>query len=83
MCLPWWQAHYILMRYCFSGQLVNPLVHRVAGVTFYPHPVDLVPGQFEIHLLPEINVLKLTMFSLPIASLPILQPGGGTVKQIS
>ena len=82
MCLPWWQAHSILQRYRFSGQRVNPFVHGIAGMSFYPYPIDLVPGQFDIHLLPEINILELSMLAFLIAPFPILQPGGGTVKQI-
>src|SRR5690606_1821545 len=60
---------------CFVRELVRAFVPRIAGVAFYPMPVDSMTLDLAFERLPKIHVLhRLAVGRAPVAPLPLRQP---------
>src|SRR5262247_3421408 len=65
------------------GELVRPLVLRMAGVALHPMPLDLMLSPQLVELAPQVLVLhRLLVGGAPAAPLPAVDPGGDAVLDV-
>src|SRR3990167_6937145 len=69
--------------YTAVGQLVGPLVARVAGMAAHPLPGDLVPPYLLVQLPPQVGILhRLLGRGFPATFLPVGHPFLNTLHHI-